>query len=737
MIRKLHRWPALIALVFILALAISGAVLAIFPILDAATTPRAQVGQSVAELTAKALALHPTLEQIRRAPSGKITLWWFEGNAAASAVFDPVLGRDMGSADMGGVQQWTTEFHRALLLDDSGRIVMATAAFAMLVLAGTGSFLVAARMGGWRRWFARVTGPWPSRLHTQLSRIAVVGLCISAITALWMTASTFGLIDTEPAAPAFPATVSGQSGRAPSDLAALKAVQVAQLRDLTLPQMGDNSDVYTLTTGAGQGYIDQGTGEMLTFAPAGALARAEEWVYVLHTGQGAALWGLVMGLMVLTVPMLAVTGTLMWLAGQRARAMARVRGTVGAAYADCVILVGSEGGATWAFAATLARALQRAQRSVHLAPLSSLMVHKYSAARQIIVMTSTWGDGAAPASAKGALELLAATAAPPHAAVAVLGFGDTSFANFCGFAAQFSAMARAKGWREVMPFATVNRQSPQEFARWGADLGAAMGLDLVLDHQPVRLQTTALTLISRRDYGQELQAPAAILRFAMPKSALWARITRQGFAGFVAGDLLAVLAHDTALARYYSLASAAREGFIEIVVRKVPGGVCSNALMGLAVGDTINAAIRANPSFHLRRARTPLILIGAGTGIGPLIGFTRAQGRRRAVHLWFGARAPETDFLYQQEVQRWTHSGQLAGLHCAFSRAGPKTYVQDALRADSAALRDLVTRGAAVMVCGGRDMALGVQAALTEALAPLGITPAQLKSQGRYAEDVY
>jgi sulfite reductase (NADPH) flavoprotein alpha-component len=41
------------------------------------------------------------------------------------------------------------------------------------------------------------------------------------------------------------------------------------------------------------------------------------------------------------------------------------------------------------------------------------------------------------------------------------------------------------------------------------------------------------------------------------------------------------------------------------------------------------------------------------------------------------------------------------------------------------------------MVCGGRDMALGVQAAPAEALAPIGVTPALLKSQGRYAEGVY
>ena len=735
MIRILHRWPALIALVFITTLAISGAILALFPALDGATTPAAKANQTVAELAAKALALHPQLDQIRRAPSGKITLWWFEGNTAASAVFDPASGQDAGSADTPALQTWMTEFHRALFLDDTGRWMTAAAALAMLVLAVTGSMMVAARMGGWAKWFARTNGPLSARLHTELSRVAVLGLGISALTALWMTASTFGYINAEPATPLFPATLSGQLGLSPADMPALQSVLVTNLRDLTFPAVGDANDVLTLTTHSGSGYVDQGTGQMLAWADAGVMAQVEEWVYLLHTGQGAALWGLMMGLMVLAVPALAVTGVIIWAKGRASRRLGRLAGAVGAAQADCVILVGSEGGATWGFAATLARALQGAELRVHMAPLSSLSPDRYAAAKHLIIMTSTWGDGAAPASAKGAIERL--TGAAPKAALAVLGFGDASFANFCGFATEFSVNAHAAGWRSLLPLATINRQSPQEFARWGRDLGAAMGVDLVLDHQPAKLPTTALTLVSRLEYGQTVQAPAAILRFALPKNTLWQRLTRTGFAGFQAGDLLAIVPKGESLPRYYSLSSGKGDGFVEIAVRKVQGGICSTLLLDLAVGQTIDAALHENPAFRLDRAKTPLIVIGAGTGIGPLVGFVRAQGLRRPIHMWFGARAPETDFLYGEELEEWYHSGQLAGLSCAFSRSGPKTYVQDALRQDGADLRDLVRRGAKVMVCGGRDMAQGVQTALAEALAPLGLTPAQLKMQGRYAEDVY
>ena len=62
---------------------------------------------------------------------------------------------------------------------------------------------------------------------------------------------------------------------------------------------------------------------------------------------------------------------------------------------------------------------------------------------------------------------------------------------------------------------------------------------------------------------------------------------------------------------------------------------------------------------------------------------------------------------------------------------------REALRGEAAHVADLIRNGARVMVCGGRDMAAGVADALAEILAPTGLTPAVLKAEGRYVEDVY
>lgn len=733
MIRKLHRWPALLAAVFLIALALSGAGLSVFPAVERLSSPVAVPEQTVAQLAALILANHNGVEQIRRAPSGKITVWWFEGDTPGSAVVDPATGQNQGSADPNAVEQWLISFHRSLFLDDTGRVVMAVAALAMLGLALSGGQLVLRRVGGWRQWFTRQRGPLAGRFHTEVARVAVPVLLLSALTALWMTAATFDLLPADEANPAFPAQVSGLVGFDLGSVAAFQTTPVSELRDLTFPAADDAADVFTLTTAKGTGYIDQGNGSLLVWATPGPWTRVWEWIYLLHTGQGAAVWGLILGLSVLSVPVLAVTGVMVWAKTRSARP--RLRGMVAAAKAQNVLLVGSEAGSTWGFAITLAKALQRAGQTVHIAPLSGFAPQSYKAARQIIVMTATWGDGAAPASARGAVARLAQ--AQPTVPMAVLGFGERSFPAFCGFAMGFAATARDKGWTLLLPTGQIDRQSPQEFARWGRDLGAALGIPLTLDHHPIAPKAVSLTLISRRDYGEAVQAPAAILRFALPRSGLLQRLTRRGFGRFMAGDLLAVVPDGAILPRYYSLASGSNDGFVEIAVRKHQGGLCSGQLMALQPGQMVQAFLRPNPDFRPDRHKTPLILIGAGTGIGPLAGFIRAQAGQRPIHLWFGIRHPDTDFLYGEELAHWGETGQLSALRTAYSRSGKRQYVQDALRQDSDALRNLIRYGAKIMVCGGREMAQGVTEALAEILAPCGLTPATLKAEGRYAEDVY
>lgn len=736
MLRQLHKFPGLVAALLVGALALSGSILSLLPALDQAGTVAVSDDRiSVADLAGRIAAIYPGVEQIRRTASGKVIAFYFENERPASVVVDPLSGRAIADYAPSGFERWMTSLHRSFFLGDGGRLAAGAGALAMLMLALTGLQMTARRMGGWRRLLRRARGTGMQRLHVDLGRLAAAGLVLSSVTALYMSLTTFELVpDGLSAAPAFPAAVNGGATLPADRIGALQGVGLSDLRELTFPYAGDATDVFTLETNTGQGFIDQATGQMLVWQDHGFARQVYEFIYMLHTGQGLWWLGLVLGLTALSVPVMGATGTVVWWARRRARP--RIAANVPAQAADTVILVGSEGGSTWGFARTLHEALTAAGHRVHTAPMDSL-APSYRAAVRMFLLAATYGDGAAPASARAFLTRLEAIETAPAFPVAVLGFGDRQFPQFCRFARDVEEVLARKGWASLLPTETIDRQSAQEFARWGDALSQAMDEDVKLLHAAVPPLSHALQLISRSDYGAEVQAPTSVLRFALPRSSLRARLTGRAWPRFSAGDLVGVLPPGCAVPRYYSLASSTGDGVVEICVRKHPGGLCSGHLHGLQPGDSIDAFIKPNPGFRPVRGRAPVILIGAGTGVGPLAGFVRANTAARPMHLYFGGRDPGSDFLYRDEICRWLADRRLTSLHTAFSRVAAHAYVQDRLRQDGAALRRMIADGAQIMVCGGRNMAAGVMAALADVLAPLGLEPAALIAQGRYAQDVY
>ena len=147
MIRALHRWPGLVALALVSLLALSGAALSVFPAAERLGASQAEDSTSVADLATRIQIAYPGVEQIKRSPSGRITAYWFDNGTPGSAVVDPATGSGVASADPSPVERWLTNLHRSLFMDDAGRLVSAAGAVAMLILAVSGTVLVARRAG--------------------------------------------------------------------------------------------------------------------------------------------------------------------------------------------------------------------------------------------------------------------------------------------------------------------------------------------------------------------------------------------------------------------------------------------------------------------------------------------------------------------------------------------------------------------------------------------------------------
>ena len=322
-------------------------------------------------------------------------------------------------------------------------------------------------------------------------------------------------------------------------------------------------------------------------------------------------------------------------------------------------------------------------------------------------------------------------AAPPSIPMAILGFGDRHYPQFCGFAQALAQCFTTQGWPQLLPWEGIHQQSPQAFARWGRSLGHALGLEppLALDYCPPLPATQPFTLVQRQDYPCADAPPAVVLHLqASPAGA--------ALPAFQGGDLLGIVPPGQRLPRYYSLASSQADGSAQICVRLLPGGYCSTFLHGLQTGQTLQAFVRPNPGFALPPGHSPVLLIGAGTGIAPLVGLIRAHPAR-PMHLFAGARHPGQDLFFAHELHAWLASGQLSSLHTAFSRGSPGRYVQDLLRQDSARIATWLAQGAQVRVCGSQAMAQAVEAVLQDILARQGQSLHELKEAQRYAQDVF
>ncbi|SOD94729.1 nitric oxide synthase oxygenase [Spirosoma fluviale] len=202
-------------------------------------------------------------------------------------------------------------------------------------------------------------------------------------------------------------------------------------------------------------------------------------------------------------------------------------------------------------------------------------------------------------------------------------------------------------------------------------------------------------------------------------------------------------------------------------------GLCSNYLAQLdpVQGDTVRIAIRSSGFRPPLLPQAPMLMVGAGTGLSPLVGFLQhREVQLRAMHeasyeqhngddtitplpahigharLFFGCRNLN-DYLYQQELETWHEAGVLTHLDVAFSRLDDeKIYVQDLIGQRSKDLWDVLSQpDCHYYICGDGQMADDVfEVLMTIAKTTGGLSHAeavnffrQMQAENRFVMDVW
>jgi sulfite reductase (NADPH) flavoprotein alpha-component len=214
--------------------------------------------------------------------------------------------------------------------------------------------------------------------------------------------------------------------------------------------------------------------------------------------------------------------------------------------------------------------------------------------------------------------------------------------------------------------------------------------------------------------------------------------------------------------RLYSISSShnATPGKLSLTVDCVRYVIGKRKRLGLAStflaerinpGDQLKVYVQKAHGFALPLdPKTPIIMIGPGTGIAPFRAFLhdrRATGATGKNWLFFGHQRSDCDFFYADELNAMKTSGLLTRMSLAWSRDGDKKfYVQDRMREVGRELWTWLAEGANVYICGdAKRMAKDVERALVDIVAQFGarstdeavLFVADLKKKGQFQQDVY
>jgi sulfite reductase (NADPH) flavoprotein alpha-component len=466
--------------------------------------------------------------------------------------------------------------------------------------------------------------------------------------------------------------------------------------------------------------------------------------------------------------------------------------------AKILVAFASQTGAAERIAWLSANALAASGSFVRVAALGTLGTQDLAEAGTLLLVTSTYGAGEAPDSARAFVKKqMAQTPQLKGLNYAVLALGDRKYdATFCGFGRGMDRwLASGKAARLFEVLCVDGDDDDTTMTRWCEQL-TRLGADTSVEQlMPGPAQDWILAerrLLNPGSPGGEAwhialtpKNPAHLNWAAGDIAEIWPRNSEAAVEDFLRlhnlnGELSFrwrghwtylkdIIAHsrlpkphevegialdwlverlENFSLREYSIASLPDCGRMELLVRKA---VKDDGSLGLGsgwltenskVGGTIKLRLRPNPNFQppglSENKEGPQILIGAGTGIAGLRAHLLHRRKKKLGEAWllFGERGRATDIYYAEDLKAFAADGTLARTDLVFSRDGEnRRYVQNLVTEAAADIAAWIGRGASILVCGGLEMAAGVQDALIAILGEEKLD--QMTQNGLYRRDIY
>jgi len=415
---------------------------------------------------------------------------------------------------------------------------------------------------------------------------------------------------------------------------------------------------------------------------------------------------------------------------------------------NTLIAYASQSGSAMSLAKRFKKALLHSADVRCFSTLSPSCLTQYN---EVLFIASTYGDGQPPEKAQRFIrKLTALDCYVKSVQFSILALGDSHYPDFCKFGHQLNQLLTGKGAKAMFDLVEVDKLDSLTIGSWWHKITTLRQWKTnAVQQNFVPLAVTDNTCLNatqshRKAHLLQLNnhqfdyQPGDLLEVVPQLTTNICReiLSQLGFSEdekVIVGEQTLLLAQamttlewqgETAdnaqqlvdklkplAPRVYSIVSTPHQDHLDIFVRRhrrADGnmGIASNYLCDLVKGQVVQANIRRHPNFHLPDADVPLILIGAGTGIAPLMSFLRyrAEQQSKQKHwLFFGEQYKNFDFYFQDEIKQLTHQSLISQLSLAWSRDDNASYIGDHIKQQKEQLLNWINDlGAYIYVCGNQ-----------------------------------
>lgn len=601
---------------------------------------------------------------------------------------DPKTGKTLGKvAKENEFFQWVTSLHRSLFLHELGRFFIGLTAFLLFLIATSGTVLIIQRQRSFKKFFAKIVKDnFAQYYHVVLGRLLLIPIIIISVTGTIMSLQTFEVIKEQKIAHKidFDALKTAPEKKM-ADFDIFKNTKLYTVKSIEFPFSEDVEDYFTLKLDEREITVNQITGDILTEQPFSKAKLLTTLSMDLHTGRTNAIWAIVLAIASANILFFIYSGFVIWWK----RRSGQVKNKYKAEQAEYVILVGSENGTTFRFANAIHQQLLKNGQTSFIGQLNNYKV--FPKAKQLIVLTATYGVGEAPTNSSKFISLLEKFKQPNQVNFSVVAFGSHAYPDFCKFGYEVNNALSHQSWaKPLLEIHTVNDRSPEDFTKWATLWAQNSNVELtslskLLETKQVKLHQFAVVDKKISTHTET----SFIIRLSPKKSKR-----------FTSGDLMAIYPANDHRERQYSIGKIGKD--VQLSVKLHNGGLGSGFLHNLEVGQTLNAALIKNEHFHFPAKAKTVIMVSNGTGIAPFLGMINQFGKGRNIHLYCGFRNKISFELYENALK--TETDNLTKLNVALSREGEKQYVRDLFARDAELIYDALKNDSVIMLCGSLSM---------------------------------